>query len=302
MTDRSVLVTGAAGFVGRHTLAPLARLGFSIHAIGRRRPDVAVHSFHAADLADRARVREVLRAVRPTHLLHCAWYVVPDHFWSAEENRDWVTITADLAQAALEAGLTRFVGVGSCAEYDWSDGGALPRRESDPLGADTLYGESKLTTFRNLQNLFASSEVAFAWARLFHLFGAGQPDGRLVPALAQALLAGREAAMGPGQYERDFMDVADAGEDLAALVASGLRGAVNVASGTSVTVDEVGTAIGLLTGRPDLLRRDARAPRHGDPPVMRADVTRLREGTALRARRPFMESLARCVEALPRPR
>src|SRR4051794_20213119 len=53
---RRVLVTGATGFVGRHTLAPLLDAGFEVHAVGRSHgaPDLRSKgvTFHAADLLD----------------------------------------------------------------------------------------------------------------------------------------------------------------------------------------------------------------------------------------------------------
>lgn len=291
MTDRCVLVTGASGFVAEQALQPLARRGFRVHALGRRRPRVQVAGFHAVDLQDTARVDEVLRSLRPSHVLHAAWYVVPERFWTAPENHDWVAMTARLAQAAKAVGVQRFIGVGSCAEYSWADGGAMPRRETDALGADTVYGAAKVATFQALQALGGN----FAWARLFHLVGEHQPPGRLVPLLLQALLAGREAVTGPGHYQRDYLDVQDVGEALAALVDCDVQGAVNVARGQTASVAQVGAWLGDLTGRPELLAHDRLPPRASDPPVMAADITRLRAATGFAPSLSLVDSLARCV-------
>lgn len=298
VTARCVLVTGASGFVAEQTLQPLARRGFRVHALGRRAPRFAVDGFHAADLQDRARVDEVLHHLRPSHVLHAAWYVVPERFWTATENHDWVPLTTRLAQACAAVGVQRFIGVGSCAEYSWSDGGAAPRRESDPLGADTVYGAAKRAAFESL----AAMGGDFAWARLFHLVGEHQPQGRLVPLLLQALLEGREAVTGPGHYRRDYLDVEDVGEALAALVDSQLQGPVNVARGETASVAQIGHWLGELTGRPDLLAPDRLPARASDPPVMAADVTRLRAATGFAPRLSLHDSLVRCVETARRGR
>jgi nucleoside-diphosphate-sugar epimerase len=243
-------------------------------------------------------VRAVLEAVRPTHLLHCAWYVAHGAFWSAPENVDWIAATAALARDAADLGLVRFVGVGSCAEYDWSDGGARPRREHDRLAPATLYGRAKAATHSILADLLGPAGVSLAWARLFHLYGPGEPAGRLVPAVALALIEGREARTGPGELRRDFMATAEAGAALAALLASPVAGAVNVASGVPATVAEVAWALGRLLGRPELLRIGALEARSGDPPAMLADVRRLQLEVGFRSRHRLSEGLADCVSAL----
>lgn len=298
MSVLRVLVTGASGFIGRQTVAPLLARGFAVHAIGRRRDASwpAAVLFHAADLADRARVREVLGQVRPSHVLHCAWYVEHGKFWHAAANMDWVGRTLDLAEDAATVGLARFVGVGTCAEYDWSgDAVAQPRRENDPLGPTTLYGACKAQAWTMLQDRLSGYGVAAAWGRLFHLYGLGEPSGRLMPLIIDALRLGREACLGPGHYERDFMAVTDAGAALAALVAAEVNGPVNIASGQVVTVRHVAERLGALVGRPDLLRLDASAPREGDVLIMRADIQRLLQEVGFKPEAQLDQSLASYV-------
>ncbi len=241
-----------------------------------------------------AAMRATLRAVRPSHVLHLAWYVEHGRFWAAPENLDWVSATLSLARAAAEAGVTRFVGTGTCIEYDWSDQeGAQPpglRKESDTLAPTFLYGEAKAACFRLLSAAAPGLGLSFAWGRLFHLFGPGENPARLVASLIAAMRAGKTAEIGSGRQLRDFMATQDAGAALAALCGSNVEGAVNVASGEPVTVGALAQEIAGLMGRSDLLRIGSRPDRPGDPPSMLADVTRLRrevgfEPAATRAQR-----------------
>ena len=50
-----------------------------------------------------------------------------------------------------------------------------------------------------------------AWGRIFFLYGPGEPDGRLVPAVGRALLAGEPVPTTRGEQMRDFMHVDDVG-------------------------------------------------------------------------------------------
>jgi nucleoside-diphosphate-sugar epimerase len=106
------------------------------------------------------------------------------------------------------------------------------------------------------------------------MFGPGEHPDRLVPVVLGALRAGREAATGAGRPIRDFASTDFLGRALAALAASEVVGAVNVASGQPVQIRAVAEAIGRITGRADLLRLGA-LPDRAEPPFIVADTTRL---------------------------
>ncbi len=274
-----VLVTGASGFIGRWALRPLKQQGFEVHTAGRRPPPEgsAVDVFHTTDLLDATQVRALIAAARPTHILHCAWEVTHGRFWTARENLDWVAATLHLARAFAAHDGRRFVGLGTCVEYDWSDGGKAARRESDPLRPATLYGHAKAGTAAILQSFFGEQQIEFAWARLFHLFGPAENPNRLVASIARALIAGRRAECGSGHFVRDFMPVDSAGLALAVLVGNEFSGAVNVASGCGTTIEHVALTLGRLAGRPDLVALGVRSDAPGSPPSMIADIGRLRQ-------------------------
>jgi UDP-glucose 4-epimerase len=290
-----VLVTGASGFVGSRTLEPLWRAGFEVHSVGPVAP-VGQATHHTGDLFDRAQVRALLERIAPTHILHCAWEVTHGTFWHDRRNLDWVGATIDLARAAAACGVKRFVGLGSCAEYDWSGGGLVPRKEQDELAPRELYGVAKDCTQRLLTTFFAGTDCSFAWARIFHLFGRGEHPARFVPSLAIALKEGREAFCRHGQLTRDFIAIEDGGAAIAAIVASQVNGPVNVASGSGITLAELaGVIAGQLNGAP-LLRVETNPTK--DPLGMIADVARLRDEVGFVPEMGSRERLARYVAAI----
>ena len=77
-----------------------------------------------------------------------AWNVTPGQYWTSPENHAWRTATAALARAFYDAGGRRFVGAGTCAEYDWS--GGLCDELTTPLEPATLYGEAKLGAWQEI--------------------------------------------------------------------------------------------------------------------------------------------------------
>ena len=235
-----LLLTGASGFVGKAMLAPLAARGFEVHAVARR-PGAGAATWHAVDLLDEAAMRALVRELRPAVLVHAAWYVAHGKFWTAPENAAWVEASTALADAFAGR---RLVGLGSCAEYDWTGEGTSPWSETRRIAPATPYGQAKAALAARWAALGERRGIAVAWARLFHLFGPGEHPDRLVPAVLRALLEGREAATGSGLALRDFVGTGFLGRALAALAASDVVGPVNVASGRPVAIRAVVEAIG----------------------------------------------------------
>lgn len=260
---RRVLITGGSGFVGRQALKSLKSLDFEVIAPSQRE----------CDLLDPQQMHALLAATRPSHILHCAWEVTHGRFWAAPENLDWVAATLALVRRAARIGVRRFVGIGSCAEYDWSDGGAADRAEGDPARPDTLYGKAKLATGTLLDAFCAEAGISFAWARLFHLFGPGEHPARFVPSITQPLAEGKPALVRHGALVRDMMPVEEAGAALAALVRSEVGGVANIASGQGVTLGDFARR---LAGDSKLLTVQT-LPALGRPARMVADIGRLRK-------------------------
>jgi nucleoside-diphosphate-sugar epimerase len=291
---KRVLVTGASGFVGRQTLAPLAALGFEVHAAGRSPAPAAGVAWHEVDLLDPFAAERLCWDVAPSHLLHVAWFAEPGRYWTSPENPRWVEASVRLLRAFVAAGGRRAVGVGTCAEYDWSAPSPFDERTT-PLRPASLYAACKHAVHVVQEAYAASSGVSQAWARLFHLYGPHEHPGRLVPGVAIALRRGGEAACTEGRHRRDFLHVADAGEALARLLDSGVAGAVNVASGEAVAVRAVVEEVARHSGGSGVVRFGARALPAGEPDEIAARVDRLRDEVGWRPRRTLAEGIADVV-------
>jgi protein O-GlcNAc transferase len=273
MTTKTVLLTGASGFIGRHTIEPLLDAGYEVHAVGNTVTNPNA-KWYRADLLDQQARRQLIAAVRPDVVLHCAWVTKHGAFWTSPANLDWVAASVDLARLAAAQGAQRMLMVGSCAEYDWTAPPGRPWREDDPTRPASLYGIAKDALHRLMAAFATEAGINVTWARLFHLYGPHEPPNRLVPSLLAALLAGRRAELGRGEAIRDFMHIADAGRALAHLLATEANGPINVASGRPVSLSDLGSIAVRLAGRPDLLATGAR--QSTEPNAILADITRLR--------------------------
>ena len=275
MAVKRVLVTGAYGFIGLATLPLLIEKGFEVHAIAspgskHTQPEVTAHKVDLLrDVTD-----DLLGEIAPTHLLHLAWYAEPGRFWDAPENLDWVAASLRLARAFARVGGGRFVGAGSCAEYDWTE--PCLDEYSTTLRPGTLYGEAKASTFRLLEKSASALGMSFGWGRIFFPFGPHEKPGRLLSTVFDSIQRGEEVELSSGEQQREFIHVDDVGRAFVRLLDSDLSGPVNIARGEAIGVRDLVERAARIAGGEHLLRFGARPLQPGEPTVMGARTERLR--------------------------
>lgn len=278
---KRVLITGARGFIGRHCLPLLLASGFEVHAVSSKHSEARAQApgtgphWHTADLLDAAQVSALLAQVRPTHLLHLAWYTVPGKYWTSLENFRWVQASLDLFEAFASGGGARLVVAGTCAEYDWTEG--YCSEQSTPLRPSTPYGTCKHSLQLMLEAFAGQTGLSSAWGRLFFLYGPYEYPERLVASVIRSLLRGEPARCSHGNQLRDFLYVEDAAAAFVALLNGTVTGAINIASGRAVALKEIVNQIGQRLRRQDLIRLGAVPAAHNEPPLLVADITRLRD-------------------------
>ncbi len=272
---KRVLLTGGGGFIGRNCLAPLLARGFEVHSVCTGAPpaDPAGIHWHRADLLDPTQVAALLPAVRPTHLLHFAWFAVPGRYWTALENVRWVQASLDLVQAFAEGGGQRVVMAGSCAEYDWHYG--CCSEAYTPLQPATLYGVCKHSLQQVLAAYATQADLRAAWGRVFFVYGPHEHEARLVASVIRSLLRGAPARCSAGTQLRDFLYVADVATAFVALLDSTVTGALNIGSGQPLAVRTLVMQIAEYLGRTDLVQLGVLPTAPNDPPLLIADVRRL---------------------------
>jgi dTDP-6-deoxy-L-talose 4-dehydrogenase (NAD+) len=266
------LVTGATGFVGRHVLRELVEQNGRLRLVVR---DGHQNAIQHCDAIESVVTTADLWAETPEWwertcqgvdtVIHVAWYAEPGKYLQSPLNSECLAGTLRLAQGASRAKVRRFVGIGTCFEYDLSFG----RLSIDtPLRPATAYAEAKAAAFRALSRSLAQSGVEFVWCRLFYLYGEGEAEGRLVPYLRARLSAGERADLSSGTQVRDYLDVRDAARMIVKAAHGTVQGPLNICSGAGTTVRELAERVADEFGRRDLLRFGARVDNLTDPPVV----------------------------------
>lgn len=264
-----VLLTGSTGFVGRQILRALAARGVPVRAVircgrqgelnegGSLETVVETDDMFAESADWWSRVCDGVDIV-----IHAAWYTEPGQYLGSAKNLDCLTGTIEMAKGAARSGVRRFVGIGTCFEYDLS-AGRLP--VDTPLQPLTPYASAKAAAFLVLSQWLPRQSVEFAWCRLFYLYGEREDPRRLVSYLRSNLRNGMAAKLTHGSQIRDYLDVAEAGRFIVEVAMSARQGPVNICSGTPITVRELAERIADEYGRRDLLQFGARADNLADP-------------------------------------
>ena len=242
------LVTGAGGFIGSAIMRRLAKDGHEAVAL---KTDLL-----AGDLPDLGSA---------SHCIHAAWYTNHADYLTHDINRDWVA--ASLRLAAAFPG--RFVGLGTCLEYDVSAGEPCAE-DHTPLRPQTLYARCKLELFDALER----SGRDFAWARIFFVYGPGDRAGRLIPDMIERFARGEPAGPNYGGLRRDYVHVDDLAGQIVRVATSDVQGPINTGTGEAPTLSDIYAAGAAAFGRPDLAQGNGELG--GQPPLIQADLTRLR--------------------------
>lgn len=269
-----VLLTGANGFVGTAIVPLLVAAGHDVHATvspGKQGP--AGTTVHQRDLTDGADIDQLCLDVRATHLLHLAWCTRLRDHKTSDENLRWVAGGVRLIEAFRRNGGTRVVATGTYAEYGTFAGLC---REDAVVAPTFLYATAKWS-LGSLALAYGSREsFAVSWARLFTLYGAGEPTIRLIPQVAESLAARRPIETTAGGQVRDFVHVLDVARALVVLLGENHHGVANVGTGIGRPIADVISMIAQRFGRPDLIRAGARTASSAESSEQIADAATLR--------------------------
>jgi nucleoside-diphosphate-sugar epimerase len=275
-----VLLTGATGFIGSHVARLLVSSGEQVTALikpstERWRIAALVDAINIieCDVGDRAFLEPRLRHDPPDVCVHLAWHGWSGPSLTAEENLSSLAASLELLRTLTRVGCRRFVGVGTCFEYEPV---SAPMSETSPVKPNDLYGVCKDSLSVVAQALAPIARMDVAWVRVFLVYGPFDDQRRLVPSLALSLIRNQPAKMTLGEQVRDVIHVEDAASAIWAIARSTHTGPVNVASGVGVRVVDIAREIAGIVGRPELLQVGALPYRASEPPVLVADTTLLR--------------------------
>ncbi|MHA1941160.1 MAG: NAD-dependent epimerase/dehydratase family protein [Candidatus Hodarchaeales archaeon] len=272
---KKVLVTGATGFIGRHTLPVLLDHDYEIHAVSSKTAELNAPGirWHKSNLLNFNQIEALISKVCPTHLLHFAWYTIPGKFWNSLENLSWLKASIHLLQQFVYHGGQRAVLAGTCAEYNWNYiFSSETITHTDPM---TLYGRCKRSMQMVLEGIAKEMGLSAAWGRIFYPYGPYEHPDRLVPYVIRSLLKGKPAECSDGNQVRDFIYVKDVAEAFVKILDSPACGAINIGSGQPVILKDLIFKIAKCLNMTDYVKLGIRKTPPEEAPYVVADICRL---------------------------
>ncbi len=298
------LITGAAGFVGRHLAALLARNRdwelFGIESRpGASIPDVRMV---VCDLRDDALTRSVIRDCRPDYILHLAAQAnVPIAVASPSDTLiNNAVAQINVLEACRAASLDPVILVVSSAEvYGAAAPEDLPLTEEQPFRPANPYAVSKVTQDMLGLQYFLSYGMRIIRVRPFNHIGPGQSDHFVVSSFARQIaeieagLAEPVVRVGNLDAQRDFLDVRDVVRAYELVTKPAFAGEVfNVASGIPRPIRSILDHLVALSSTAIRIEEDPERLRPSDVPVLIGDAGKLFRGTGWRPEIPIEQSLA----------
>jgi nucleoside-diphosphate-sugar epimerase len=271
-----VVVTGAAGYIGRHVVTALIERGHRVRAVVRPEragdvdqraeiveADILAPGFSAAEIVDDT----------TTAFVHLAWQDGFSH--NAASHMLSLSAHFALITGVAELGVPRVSVLGTMHEIGYWEGAIDADTPANPR---SLYGIAK-NALRSSLTLSLPGSVELAWLRCYYIFGDDRRNNSIFARLLEAVDRGQATlpfTSGVNQY--DFIDVRELADQIAvAAVTPGVSGILNCSSGIPVSLGEQVERFIADNALPIALDYGAFPDRPYDSPAVWGDATRIRE-------------------------
>ena len=265
--NRSVLVTGAGGFIGSHLTERLVHEGANVRALIHynsagtvgwleHSPVIKNIDLIAGDICDRDRLRHAMQGVDV--VFHLAALIAIPYSYSAPASyvRTNIEGTLNVLQNARDLGIERLIHTSTSEVYGTAR--YVPIDEDHPLQGQSPYSASKIGADKIAEAFHLSFGVPVVTVRPFNTFGPRQSARAVIPTIISQCLNGDSIKLGNIHPTRDFNYISNTVEGflLAALAPNAVGKTINLGSSREISIKDLVQLIVQQIGRPVTIKVD----------------------------------------------
>lgn len=278
----SVLVTGAAGFIGYNLVCELVNKDYMVYALVEKSDSNGITKLNKLnnvtiiDDFSKLQKSESLPVIKTIY--HLATVGVRPDFDDISLFCDInIKMACQLVDFAKENNTELIVNFGSCFEY--GNHGNKLLSEEDECYPESLYAISKNASVKLTTQYAKQKKVRLITVRPFGVFGEGEGYNRLAPQVIRSGLSNQKLQMTAGEQVRDFVNVKDVVKSIITLAESDKKDVYeiyNICSSNPVRVREFIEEIIELCGFDNSLYQFGALPyRNNEAMVFAGDNTKL---------------------------
>ena len=298
----SVLVTGAAGFIGSALCERLHSMGHRVVGydnLSRGRREFLPQGVRLVegDIRDATRLQETVAASKPDWLIHlAAMHFIPECIVKPQETIDVnVGGTGRVLETCRGSSVRSVIFASSAAVYAPTDRPCV--EEATPLRPLEVYGESKVAAEQLVRAFQNETGIPTSILRLFNAIGRNETNPHVVPHILESLKTSDVIRLGNIEPRRDYIDTRDLAEAIVEVAdtSDGLR-VFNVGTGVAHSVKDVVDLLRRILDRPIRVEQDPARMRSTERMLLAADIRQIRRATRWAPRTSLEETLRDLLE------
>ena len=311
LTNKTVLVTGAAGFIGSHLVESLLEKGCDVHALVKYSSSGNIGNLRWLK-SDSGRMKVIYGNIRDYGSVYNAMkkcdivfhlsslisipysYENPTAYFETNVNG-----VLNILEASRKLGIERILHTSTSEVYGSAQ--YVPMDEEHPTITQSPYSASKLAADKVSQSYYLSFDTPVMIVRPFNVFGPRQSTRAFIPSVIMQVLKGKEIKMGDLTPSRDLTFVKDTVQGFIALAEAenGVFGEIfNIGTNQEHKIGEVAKKIIELVN-PDakiIIEQSRIRPTKSEVTQLCADTKKIKKYTKWECNYSFEEGLVETIE------